>query len=316
MITTDRLAESFAPESKTCESVNPGRKLSCSLTVGWSSLLVQTFECSANLEPFETLASPDQLIVLVIKGECEIESFSSRSWKRGFYRPGLGGMTAGGNTSRLRCRSKVSDVSGTLHIYIPQFFLSDATDEYRRAGIPSRQEQPDTLVFCDPVVSQVALSLAEAIKVGAPNLYAETTARFLATHLLSTHSRWAEPYPGVRRPGALSDRRLKRVLEFMEHHFMDSLSLGQLAEEAGISRFHFVRLFKEGFGVTPHRHLVRLRMKAAAEMLSNTDLSVQEVASKCGYVSATHFSAAFQKHFSRTPSGFRTKLYAADVDPR
>lgn len=162
----------------------------------------------------------------------------------------------------------------------------------------------------------MALSLAEAIKVGAPNPYAETAARFLATHLLSIHSSWSDSSSDVRSPGVLRDRRLKRVLEFMEHHYMNSLSLGQLAEEAGISRFHFVRLFKKNCGVTPHQHLLRLRMEAAAAMLGSTDLSVQEVASKCGYTSATHFSAAFQKQFSRTPSEFRAKLYAADADPR
>lgn len=84
---TDRLAESIAPGCKACERVIPGRKLSCSLSVGWSSLLVQTFESPANLYPFETLASPDQLVVLVTKGECKIESFSNRSWRRDFYRP-------------------------------------------------------------------------------------------------------------------------------------------------------------------------------------------------------------------------------------
>lgn len=314
MLTTVESASHFSPASKEGEHNLPRRKLACSLAVGWTSLLVQTLELSANVEPLETSPTPDQLLVLVTRGDYEVECFSDRSWKSAAYRPGLGGLTAGGKIDRLRWQSKTSKAIEILTIYIPQFFLFAAADEYRRAGTPLRVEQPNVLRFCDPVVSQVGLSLMEAVKVGAPNLYAESAAQFLATHLLSPHSRWSEPSTGTRSPGFLSHRRLQRVLEFMDGHYGEALSLDRLAKEAGVSRFYFVRLFRESFGVTPHRHLVRLRMSAAARMLGSTELGVQEIASRCGYTSANHFSAAFQKHFLRTPSGYRTKIYAAEPD--
>jgi AraC family transcriptional regulator len=302
------LGAHISPFSKLCESNQQGKRLDCSSTAGWTSLLVQTFKNPAVIEPYETLPTPDQLIVLVTKGEFEVGSYSNRSWKKAIYRPGLGGMTAGGNTSRIRARSKESDGFESLHIYIPQFFFAAAADEFRRAGVPFRMNQPDALGFYDPVIAQTAYSLKEAFKLGAPNLYAESAAQFLAVHLLSIHSRWSEPYSGVRNPGALTDRRLRRVLEFMQHHYAEDLSIEQLSKEGGISRFHFIRLFKESFGVTPHQHLVRLRMGAAAKMLGNTDLSVQAIALKCGYLSTGHFSANFQKHFGQTPFIYRAKL--------
>lgn len=309
-------AQNISPLSKECERVQPGRKSSCSLAVGWTSLLVQTSESSTNVEPFETLATPDHLVVLVTRGECEIESFSNGSWKKAAYRPGLGGMTAGGNTSRLRWRSKIANVKETLHIYIPQFFFTAAAEQYRRAGASFRVEHPDALAFNDPVVSQVAFSLRDAVRAGAPDLYAESAAQFLATHLLSLHSRWSKPLSDVRSPGMLSHYRLKRVLEFMDHHYSEALSVKRLAKEAGVSRFHFVRLFKQSFGLAPHQHLVRLRMQAAATMLESTDLNVQEIATRCGYVSTAHFSTAFRKRFLQTPSEHRAQLYAARPDLR
>ena len=91
----------------------------------------------------------------------------------------------------------------------------------------------------------------------------------------------------------------------MTAHYSEPLSLKQLADEANISSFHFVRVFKKCCGVTPHRYLIRLRMEAAAAMLADTDMDVIQVAIACGYRSAAHFTAAFQKHFSKLPSLYR-----------
>ena len=301
----------FASASESFASILPGRTINCSLDAGWKSLLVRTIERSANVETFEAPTTPDQLIVICTRGACEMESFSNRVWKNAAYRPGLGGMTVGGHADRLRWRSKTSEQIEVMQIHLPQYYLDAAAEEYRRAGMAFHMDAPDSLGFCDPVISQMALSFSEAIATGAPNLYAESAAQFLAAHLLSLHSKWSEPSASIRTPGIISDRRLKRVLEFMEHHHTEHLSLAQLAREAGVSRFHFVRLFKVSVGITPHQHLIRLRMNAAASMLDETNLNVQEIALRCGYISVSHFSAAFQKHFSQTPSEYRTRLIGA-----
>lgn len=302
---TDESRKDFSPLCLDKAKEVPRRELESSLAAGWTSLLVQRLEGPAQNEEFETLPIPDFSLVLVAGGAREIESFSGGRWKKAFLQPGDGGMTASGKTNRLRLGSTVSESSQTIHIYIPAYYFAAAAEEYRRAGTSSSLEQPDTLAFSDPVVSQTAFSLVEAMKTGAPNLYAESAAQFLVVHLLAKNSRWRALFAAARNPGELSDYRLKRVLEFMRQHSAENLSLDQLAAEAGISRFHFIALFKQAVGTTPHQYMLQLRLECAAELLEKTDLSIRMIAENCGFHALSHFSDSFQRHFGQTASDYR-----------
>jgi len=303
--------ERIADESVAVGKTLPDRMTSCSLTAGWTSLLVRTFESPPSVEPFETAASPDQLVVLVTRGQCQIESFSNGAWRAAAYRPGVGGLTAGGRTSRLRWRSRGHEAIETVHIFIPRQTIAATIDEYRRAGLSYRADPLDALLFDDPAIARLGLSLVDAIAIGAPDLYAQSAAQYLATHLLSMQHRWPSRHGDERRPGPLSDHRLRHVLDYMNATYMEPLSLDDLAREAGVSRFHFARLFRARVGVTLHRHVVHLRMDAAASMLTGTDMSVQDIALACGYYTARHFAAAFRRHFSKAPREYR--LSACDL---
>ena len=130
----------------------------------------------------------------------------------------------------------------------------------------------------------------------------------MVAHLLSEQNGWAA-FPDNRSPGRLTDRRLARVLEYINVHYAEPLSLDRLAAEAGVSRFHFVSLFKKNVGITPHRYLVQLRMTAAAALLRSRELSILEVALACGYRSAAHFTSTFMQYYSQTPSQYRQSLH-------
>ncbi len=307
MTTPEETGGKFSAASEACEFALPRRKLLCSLAAGWTSLLVQKFESSGSVEAFETPITPDQLIVVVTGGCRNVESFSDGRWRKAVYQPSSVGMTTGGHADRLRWWSPASSAE-SLHLYIPQHFFLGVQDEYKRAGASTRTQPLDSLSFSDPIISQVALSLADAVQSGAPDLYAQSAAQFVAAHLLSAQSGWPDPSQDRRTPGTISDRRLMPVLEYMSAHYAEPLSLDQLAREACVSRFHFGRLFKERVGVTPHHYLVKIRLDAAASLLRDTDTGILEIALACGYGSAAHFTAAFQKHFSQPPSLYRRNL--------
>lgn len=283
----------------------PTRKFLCSQEAGWTSLQLQAFESHGIMDAFDTTASPDQLVVVTTQGQGDVECFSDGFWQRASYYPGTGGMTPSGQTSRMRWYPRGPEALETLHLSIPTNFFAGAADEYRRLGSRAQEQPLNALSFFDPIVSQVARSLESAARAGAPDLYAQSAAQFLATHLLSLQSGWASIAQDTRRPGKLAARRLTHVLDYINVHYKEAISLDQLAKEAGVSRFHFARLFKEAFGVSPHQHLVQVRMDVAAFLLSTTESSVLEVALACGFQSAAHFTAAFQKHFSQTPSSYR-----------
>ena len=305
-------AECFSPADLEREQTLRGEKTNCSSTAGWTSLLVQMWNIPVVCEACDHLPSPDQLISINIAGEHEIESFSGGVWRKALTRPGMGALTAAGKIDRLRWRAIRSEQNKMLFVYVPQFFLERAAAEFHRAGTRFRLDALDALSFTDPVICHTGLALYKALEAGAPNFYAESAAQFLATHLLSLHSEWSNRTSKVSNPGSIADKRLRRVIEFMQHHYADDLSLAALAREAGVSRFHFVNLFKKSCGSTPYRYLTGLRMNRAATLLEDGDLGIKEVAAKCGYNSPAYFAAAFQKHFAQSPAEYRKKIYDSE----
>jgi transcriptional regulator GlxA family with amidase domain len=85
------------------------------------------------------------------------------------------------------------------------------------------------------------------------------------------------------------------------------LSIDALARVAGISPFHFVRVFARQVGRTPMQQVTRLRMELADHLLTESDLPVSEVATRCGYRSVTAFSGAVRRHCGRSPRERRSR---------
>ncbi len=296
---------SVAAESLSCERNQPGVRLLCSRQAGWDSLLLRVFQSSKRVDEFETIASPDQFLVVATEGVYEVECFSGRSWKKAVYTQGIGGLTAALRTNRIRWKPVSPGIFETTHIHLPRGVFDDARDECRRAGTSWEREDPDTLTFSDPAIYSTVISLRKAMLAGVPDLYAASAAQFIARHLLYVEGSSRRLIDDRRNAGTIADRRLARVLEFIEHHFCDRITLDQLAVEAAVSRFHFVKLFRAKVGVTPWRYIISLRMNSAASLLRTSDLAIAEIAYACGYENVGHFTTAFSKQFGRSPSGYR-----------
>ncbi len=76
-------------------------------------------------------------------------------------------------------------------------------------------------------------------------------------------------------------------------------------KDAGLSRFHFCRAFKESTGLSPHAWLRQHQLERAMKMLRDTDNSVVSIAAALGYSSQTAFAAAFRKLTGESPSNWR-----------
>lgn len=302
--------------------------------MGWTSLLVgvcdQRGDGPPEVPPFETLPTPDHAIVVALRGELALESVQDGRWRRYVKQPGAVGLVPAGGTERLRWHRRGAAPFHpvpfrSVHLYLPGATLEEAREHLRRAGSPPPADIGQGIDVHDPVVAHVAASLAHAVAAGAPDLYAEHAAQYLATHLLWRRSTWSgrargegagNPAASDGPPETLTDRRLVRALDCMRACYDEPLSLARLAAEAGVSKFHFVRLFRAATGETPHGHLVRLRMRAARRLLRDTDLSVADVAAACGYASAPHFARVFARHAGCPPTEWRAKArVAGDREP-
>ena len=305
----------FAAESRASILAHPGRSVSSSADVGWTTLLLESRESdgtgTTQATEHESHPTRDQTLVVTLGGDYELESFNNGVWRRAVRQPGSAGLTPAGMTDRLRWRSRSPEPIRALHVYLPPSHFHDAGEHLRRAGAPHRTDALTSLAFHDPAVTHAVLGLARAVEAGAPDLYAQVVAQYLATHLLSRHSGWGDAADDRRSPGPLTDRRLARVVEYMSAHFREPLALERLAGEAGISKFHFVRLFRAATGESPHGYLVRLRMRFACQLLRDTDLNVGEVAAASGYSTPAHFGQAFARHVGCAPTTYRRRVRSA-----
>lgn len=110
---------------------------------------------------------------------------------------------------------------------------------------------------------------------------------------------------GRAGPGAEHRRSVQRVIEVMRSRLAEGLSLQAMAEIAGLSPFHFVRVFRAVTGARPHEFLAALRLQEAKRLLLTTDLSVTDVCFEVGYSSLGTFSARFTRLVGVTPLQLR-----------
>jgi AraC-like DNA-binding protein len=106
----------------------------------------------------------------------------------------------------------------------------------------------------------------------------------------------------------VSDAQLAGVIDEMLQHPEQHHTVESLATVAHMSRSAFARRFAECFSRPPMDYLRDVRLRRAAQLLFRDDLSVDEVASKVGFSSRSHFSHTFRDHFGASPLAFREGL--------
>src|SRR6476646_6221867 len=110
-------------------------------------------------------------------------------------------------------------------------------------------------------------------------------------------------------------RRLCRARRRMAELGDEAWSPGEIAREAGISRFHFIRRFDALFGVTPHQMRMRERLEKAKLLLAAGEQSVTEVCMEVGMSSLGSFSDWFQREAGAAPSEYKRRARAMIVVP-
>jgi len=105
--------------------------------------------------------------------------------------------------------------------------------------------------------------------------------------------------------GGLSPTVLRRAIERLRSDGDADVSLAALASDAGLSRCHFCRAFKESTGLSPHGWRRQYQLQQAMNMLRATDDSIESISVELGYSSQTAFAAAFRKLTGETPSNWR-----------
>jgi AraC-like DNA-binding protein len=105
-------------------------------------------------------------------------------------------------------------------------------------------------------------------------------------------------------------KRATRVVDvvcYVESHYAEPCSLRALAAMAGLSRFHFLRLFRATTGMCPHQYIIALRLRSAAERLRSSTEPVTAIALDVGFNDLSHFNLLFRRRFGEAPRQWRMR---------
>ncbi|MCC8937523.1 helix-turn-helix transcriptional regulator [Bradyrhizobium sp. Arg68] len=233
-------------------------------------------------------------------GSQRLERRTGTSVAIGTARPGVVTVIPAGSTSRWDIHHPMK----VVQLYLPQATLErilGEVDKIASGDLLERTAHPDV------TTSRLLLSAAEVLD-GCElldTLFRQQLTVLLATRLLAAHTGSSTTFqPTI---GGLSPKVLRRAIERLRSDSDADVSLAALALDAGLSRYHFCRAFKESTGLSPHAWLRQHRLEQAMRMLRDTDASVVSVAAELGYASQSAFAAAFRRLTSETPSNWRRR---------
>ncbi|WP_426421106.1 helix-turn-helix transcriptional regulator [Bradyrhizobium genosp. A] len=253
-------------------------------------------------EPLHDVVEPmSHHVIMAYNGSVQrMERRSGRSVAKGTFRRGVVIVIPEGSSSRWDIPKPVD----VVQLYLPHASLKRFADEARAAStdLLERTAHPD------PITSRLLLSAASVLDGNGAldTLFRLQLTDLLAMRLLAAHISSPTTFQPV--VGGLSPKVLHRAVERLRSDSEADVSLDALASDAGLSRFHFCRAFKESTGLSPHAWLRQHRLEQAMNMLRDTDATIALIAAELGYASQTAFAAAFRRSTGETPSDWRRRV--------
>ncbi|MGV8937390.1 MAG: helix-turn-helix domain-containing protein [Allorhizobium sp.] len=187
-----------------------------------------------------------------------------------------------------------------LRFHIPFLRLNGFVEEAGRPlfmGLSCPPGQRDPVMF----------GLAQALLPSLENPH-QANLLFVERINLAVLAHLSQTYGGVFFPlekkGTLAPWQERRVKDYLDAHFHQTVAVADLAETCELSRSYFIKAFKESFGRTPYRWLSEYRVARARDMLLG-DTSIAEIAIDCGFADQSHMTRIFAEYMGLAPGQFR-----------
>lgn len=225
----------------------------------------------------------------------------ARAWEVIFVRSGTFRLTAGAFDALATPNEAIVVPPGTGYAITHPAGGGDAStvlilseERWEESGFGGSRERRPVRFRATPrasVAQRRVLGAARARVSSTPLLEAEIAAAF--------ESLQPRPQSTVAEP---LRRRIGRVQEMVASRFSERLRLGELAREAGMSKFHLARAFRATVGDSIHAYAIRLRLRAALERLGQGERDLAALALDLGFADHSHFTRAFRREFGVPPS--------------
>jgi AraC family transcriptional regulator len=189
-----------------------------------------------------------------------------------------------------------------LVLYVTQAALDEIAYSHR---VPRVEQLVWPLGQVDPVVYHLGWTLNATLE--RPH----HTSRIFLDHVLhALHSHFVRSYGGVNIStapfrGGLSSLQMRRATELLEAHLDGKIALQQVAQACDLSVSHFARAFKQTFRMPPYRWLIELRVNRARELMTNSRLSLVDIATRSGFADQSALNRSFKRIHGVTPGIWR-----------
>ncbi|EPY4659699.1 helix-turn-helix domain-containing protein [Klebsiella variicola] len=221
------------------------------------------------------------------------------------------GWKNGGGPDRFCLMPKgdesVWDIRGDLsfvHLYCTDEHLRRVGEEVWDRSPANFTLQEKTFASDDKITAVYRqFLLANDWRQPANQLTLSVASSLLLTHLIQHYSTVQWRLPTVT--GGLAPGVKRHVLAWIDAHLDQPLTLADLAQQAGLSEFHFARMFRQSLNMAPHQYVMQQRMARAQNLLCHSALPLTEIALVCGFSSASHFSHRVKAATGLTPSQLR-----------
>lgn len=236
-----------------------------------------------------------------VTGAAARSTFSSRRHSLLVIPPNVG-FVHRSNTPKLQGRPYKPARLATFRI-TPELLVDCAI----ALGLPNGKARlRHQVIPSDEVLRLLAQALFADLRAQSPDgaQATERLAMALVTRLMLREQGLAA---GTARPG------LEQVRAFIGANLHTPLALEQLAALAGMSVFHFCRVFRESVGMTAHQYIVSQRIEQAKRLLwtnrgeGGSSMSMLDIALACGFNTPSHFAAQFKRHTGLTPLQWQRK---------
>jgi AraC-like DNA-binding protein len=102
--------------------------------------------------------------------------------------------------------------------------------------------------------------------------------------------------------------RLGRLFDYVRQNYAERISISQATQLVHMSQAQFMKVFKKVSGMTFVAHVTRVRIMNALRLLRETELTIAEIAAKCGFSDQSYFDRRFRQAFGKSPRQFRKEL--------
>ncbi|WP_425194900.1 helix-turn-helix domain-containing protein [Paraburkholderia phenazinium] len=195
-----------------------------------------------------------------------------------------------------------------MHLYfLPEHFTQRAVRELDRE--PREVTLADRTYFEDARIATLCQSLTNESWDDTDGLLrANETAHEVLSLLLRSQG---VSRADARLTGGLSVATRRRLRDYIDEHLTQPITLGDLAEVACLSEYHLARMFRTSFGLPPAAWIAQQRVERARVLLGTTALPLAQIAARCGYANASHFSHRFREALGVPPMLYRQAIRAA-----